>query len=144
MNNHVFQCHGESPDKQQFTKTIEALSGYINKTMDFPKDVASICKNFTTDMIEEPKDLTVAEKESDTKKLIWKTKVQTYVRRIEAQEKNCQSIFAVIWGQCSNAMKNKLQSLREYESKSDSNDCVWILREIKAVTLRFEGTRYVF
>ena len=124
MNNHVFQCHGESPDKQQFTKTIEALSGHINKTMDFPKDVASICKNFTTDMIEEPKDLTAAEKESDTKKLIWKTKVQTYVRRIEAREKNYQRIFAVIRGQCSNAMKNKLKSLSKYESKSDSNDCV--------------------
>ena len=41
-------------------------------------------------------------------------------------------------------MKNKLQSLHEYESRSDTYDCVWLLKEIKAITLRFEGTRYIF
>ena len=41
-------------------------------------------------------------------------------------------------------MKNKLQSLNEYDIKSDKCDCVWLLKEIKAITLRFEGTRYIF
>ena len=41
-------------------------------------------------------------------------------------------------------MKNKLQSLPEFTSKNDTCDCVWILEEIKAITLRFEGTRYIF
>jgi hypothetical protein len=112
--------------------------------MDFPKDVASICKKGTLEVIPEPVDLSEEEKKSETKKLIWKTKVQTYVRRVEAQERNCQSIYAVIWGQCSTQMKNKLQSLGSYDMKSNKFDCVWILNEIKAVTLRFEGTRYIF
>ena len=64
--------------------------------MVLPKDVAPICKKLELDKIEEPGDLTTTKKESDTKKLIWKTKVQKYVRRIEAQETNYQSIFAVI------------------------------------------------
>ena len=144
MNGNVFQCYGESPDKQQFTKTIEALAGYINTTMDFPKDVASICKKMQLDTVLEPVDLNEEEAKSATKRLIWKTKVQTFVRRTDAQEKNCQSIHAVIWGQCSTAMKNKLQSLPEFANKNDTCDCVWILEEIKAITLRFEGTRYIF
>ena len=144
MKGNVFQCFGESPDKQQYTKTVEALSGYISTTMDFPKDVASICKKTSLEPVEEPADLSEKEKKSETKKLIWKTKVQTYVRRVEAQERNCQSIYAVIWGQCSTQMKNKLQSLANYDIKSDACDCVWILKEIKAITLRFEGTRYIF
>ena len=85
-----------------------------------------------------------AEKKSETKKLIWKTKVQTYVRRIEIQEKNCQIIFSVIRGQCSVAMKDKLESLAQYEERSEENDCAWLLIEIKGITLNFEGTRYVF
>ena len=141
MKENVFQCYGEFPNKQQFTKTIEALAGYTSTTMDFPKDVASICKKMELDTVQEPVDLTEEEAKSATKKLIWKTKVQTYVRRTEAQEKNCQSIYAVIWGQCSTAMKDKLQSLPEFENKNDRCDCVWLLKEIKAITLRFEGTR---
>ena len=50
----------------------------------------------------------------------------------------------MIWGQCSTAMKNKLQSLDEYDYRSDLHDCAWILQEIKGITLRFEGTRYIF
>ena len=44
MNGNIFQCYGESPDKQQFTKTVEALLGHINKNIDYPKDVAALCK----------------------------------------------------------------------------------------------------
>ena len=58
MQGHVFQGYGESPDKQQFTKTVEALATYISTHMDYPKDVASICKKMTKDEIAEPVDLT--------------------------------------------------------------------------------------
>ena len=137
MNRHVFQVFGESTDKQQFTKTLEALEVYINKTVDYPKDMASSCKNVKVTEIKEPEDLTDAEKKSETKKLIWKTKVQTYVRRIEIQEKNCKSIFSVIRGQCSVAMKNKLESLAKYKERSEENDCAWLLIKIKGITLNF-------
>jgi len=65
--------------------------------MEFFKDVASLCKKYKLDVILEPKNLTDKEKKSDTKKLIWKTHVQLYVRRTEVQEKNWQNIYSVIW-----------------------------------------------
>ena len=124
MQGNVFQGYDESPDKQQFTKTLEALSTYISTHMDFPKDVASICKKMKRDIIQETCDLTEEELKSATKKMIWKTIVHSCVRRIEAQEKNFESIFAIIWGQCSTSMKNKLQSLDGYLEGSDTYDCV--------------------
>jgi len=41
-------------------------------------------------------------------------------------------------------MKNKLQSLCQFEEKQEHYNCVWILKDIHVVTLRFEGTRYIF
>jgi hypothetical protein len=46
MNRNVFQCHGEQNSKQQFLKTVGVLEEHINKTFDYPQDVASICKVF--------------------------------------------------------------------------------------------------
>ena len=71
--------------------------GYIKNNMDFPKDVASLCKKYKLDIILEPKDLTDEENKSDTKKLIWKTYVYSYIRRTEFQVSNCQNIHLVIW-----------------------------------------------
>ena len=97
MKDNVFQCYSESSSKQQFTKTMEVLEGYIKKNMNFPKDIASLCKKYTLDGILDPKDLTDEEKKSDAKKLICKTHVQLYVRRTEVQENKCQNIYLVIW-----------------------------------------------
>ncbi len=44
MKGNVFQCHGESTNKQQFLKTVRVLDEHINKTFSYPQDIASICR----------------------------------------------------------------------------------------------------
>ena len=44
MKGNVFQCHGETTDKQQFIKTIGVLEEHVNKSFSYPQDVASLCK----------------------------------------------------------------------------------------------------
>ena len=41
-------------------------------------------------------------------------------------------------------MQTKLRSLPEYEQKSSKNDCIWLLKEIKAIMNHFDGTKYIF
>jgi hypothetical protein len=41
-------------------------------------------------------------------------------------------------------MKAKLTSLDDFETNSHESDCVWILKEIKGITYRFEGQRYIY
>ena len=130
MNGHVFQCHNEAANASQFLKTIEALSEYINKNLNFLKDLASHCEDHNVPEIEEPKDLTSEEEKSKTKSLIWETKVKAYVKRCDKQEKHLRAIFSTVWGQCSNAMQSKLQSLDGYNEKKLECDCSCILKEI--------------
>ena len=66
MNGHVFQCQKESQDQQEYLKTIEALGEYISKTLDYQRDMAGLCKNFSITILTEPKDLTVEEAKSET------------------------------------------------------------------------------
>ena len=58
MNGHVFEGYGESVEKQQYTKKVNALAELISKTMDYPKDVVSICKRLKLNYVKEPEDLT--------------------------------------------------------------------------------------
>jgi hypothetical protein len=52
-----------------------------------------------------------------------------------------RSIFAVIWGQCSEALKDKLKSSTDYRTSQTTGDCVWLLKTIKAIMLKFDGQR---
>ena len=140
MKGNVFQCHGETPDKQQFTKTLGVLEEHINKTFSYPKDVASICKTFAMTPPEQPKNLEKKVYEEDMgAKLMWETKMKTYMKRLESVEANSRAIYAIVWGQSSPLMQSKLESLEEFPTKSAACDCVWLLKEIRGITHKFLG-----
>ena len=102
MKGNVFQCHGENANKQQFTKTVGVLNEHINKTFTFPEDVASVCQSFTVVLPVQPSNLTKKEYEEDMGKLlIWQTRMKTYLKRVDMQESNTRSIYAIVWGQSS-------------------------------------------
>jgi hypothetical protein len=58
LKGNVFQCHGENTDKQQFLKTMGVLDEHINKTFDYPQDVASVCDSFEIKPLVQPSNLT--------------------------------------------------------------------------------------
>ena len=88
----MFQCHGETTDKQQFLKTTGVLEEHINKTFVFPQDVASVCKVFkVTDPIQ-PTNLTDEEWKDMGKKMLWETRMKSYIKRMDLLESNTRAI----------------------------------------------------
>ena len=70
--------------------------------------------------------------------------MSAYCTHTDCLNSNLKTAYAVIWGQCSEAMKAKLTSLDDFETKNHEKDCVWILKEIKGIMYRFEGQRYIY
>ena len=145
MKGNVFQCHGEQPNRQQYTKTVGVLGELINKTFTYAQDVASVCDSFTITVLTIPTPLTVEEYTTNmSMKLIWETSMKTYMKRVDQMETNLRAIYAIIWGQCSPMMQSKLESTAEFAVQNTACDCIWILNEIQTITHRFEGTRIIF
>ena len=104
--------------------------------------MASLTKDFVRPKIPKPTELEVFE----TNRLvitIWEKKVSAYCTRTDYIDSNLKTAYAVIWGQCSKAMKAKLTSLDDFETESHESDCVWILKKIKGITYCFEDQRYI-
>jgi hypothetical protein len=139
LKGNVFQCHGENTDKQQFLKTIGALGEHINKTFTYPQDAASVCKSFKVVALVQPANLTKADYKDDLGDK--HEKLHEAARFIES---NTRAIYAIVWGQCSPMMQSKIESLADFDVKSDSCNCIWIIKEIQGITHRFEGARHVF
>jgi len=57
------------------------------------------------------------------------------MRRETTLEGNLATIHAMAWGQCSKAMKAHIKPFDHYQSKTDVNDCLWLLESIRATTL---------
>jgi hypothetical protein len=99
MNNNVFQCHGKSTSKQQCLKTVGVLEEHINKTFDYPKDAASVCKCFEVVPLTVPANLPKAVYDSDmAQQMIWETTIKTYMKCTDQMESNLRGIYAIVWG----------------------------------------------
>ena len=65
MEGNVFQCHGETTNKQQFLKTVGVLEEHVNKNFTYPQDVASVCKTFSIVKLTQPDNLSKEDYEGD-------------------------------------------------------------------------------
>ena len=140
MNGNVFECFEEQSNRMQFIETCEALEAYAKKTMDHPEDMAAL---FDED-IDEPTVEVFEDLPADageTAKAIWNAELREYVRRKVTFKGNLAALHAVIFGQCSLAMKDRLKTLPDYKVEIKKNDCAWLLKNIRAITQQFYAKR---
>jgi hypothetical protein len=70
--------------------------------------------------------------------IIWTASMKSYVRQLEELKSNLIPFYALIWGQHSEAMQNKIQALDHYNVERKASNCNWILKEIEGVTHQFD------
>ncbi|KAI2506981.1 hypothetical protein MHU86_7478 [Fragilaria crotonensis] len=138
MNGNVFECYDEQTDRRQYAKTVEALEGYAKKSLKYAEDLATL---FATEMqlpnLEKP--MRPGEGADETDLAIWNEDIRDYAKRKRVLRGNLAALQAVIWGQCSEAMKAKVKSLDGYAESTKNDDCEWLLKNIKAITMQFDA-----
>ena len=137
MNGHVFQCFNETAISNQFAKTVEVLGEYIAKHVKFPGDMSSLTEHLTQPTLTTPVILPTTANELD--KILWKQDVVQYAQRRNYLASNYKAVYAVIWGQCSEAVRAKVKSHSEYIGKKAESECGWLLKEIKGIMMSFES-----
>jgi hypothetical protein len=145
MNGHVFQVFSESKNEKQFSKTYEMLGQYAAKELQYSGDLDSLFNNMgdiKKPTLKEPED--ISPDATTIQKQISAEKVKVFVQRTLILENNLKAMYAVIWGQCSENMQNKVKTLEGFKEAQRDNDCVWLLKSIRQITYNFEDHKYLY
>ena len=127
MNGNVFQLPTERHKKDQYKETLEALRVYC--ASHFQRDV-----NYLDTMFKELKTATVPVPikpqpveqtlddgstivipADDTLLDVYRKTVEKYPDRTERLEASVRSVYTIIWGQCSELMRNKIREATDFE-----------------------------
>ena len=60
--------------------------------------------------------------------------MDAYVRQVEIYKTNKCNLYAVVWGQCSEAMQAKIKSDDKYNDMHESSDSLVLIKLIKGIT----------
>ena len=151
ITSHVYDYAGENKDigvilamrteryskKVVFSIFIERLKTHALTSFDDAKDIVTLLeqREDPADAIvkEAPKDL-VTNKDSDVEKWMNLERCKTYMRRLETLENNKQTLYGLIWGQCSHGLQEVVKADDDYKKKAKDFDCAWLLEKLNLVS----------
>jgi hypothetical protein len=132
MNGHIFGCFDEQGDKRQYAKTMEALAQYANKTYKFSEDFTSLFNPTpSTPSVTRP---TAPTSPDVVDNLIFKEEIKQYVLRCSILKGNLCALWSVTIGQCTQAMKDKLESIKDLTRNETTTTASGFLRASLALT----------
>jgi hypothetical protein len=83
--------------------------------------------------ISQPPDPAVNATLAETK--IWGKKLNQYVKWIDQRETSIQTLYSLVWDQCTDAMQAKVEADAGFNALSTSNDGIELLKIIKRFLL---------
>jgi hypothetical protein len=84
----------------------------------------------------------IAADSSDGAKIIWKNRLREYMKRESVLIENVKTVYSLIWGQCTDVMRQKIASHSDYETTEDVSDAIGLLKTIKSIMFNFQGQIY--
>ena len=140
MKGAVFQCIEECRDHRQYARTMKTLQNYVNKNIRYPESMEPL-------FYPEPQDPRLPlpdelpETASPMERTLWEHELREFVKKKDVFRGNLLAVHAIIIGQCSECMQDKLKALGEFDERTRAHDCRWLLKSIKGITLQFDETQ---
>jgi hypothetical protein len=126
----------DSRQKAGYNTSIKELAEYVGRTYTYGGDIRWTVENEKMFPVPCPKD--VAADAGATDKRIWERRVDEYVKRKNKIAANCETVFSLILGQCSEYMRAKREGLGSYETTKYSFDMIALIKAIKGLTYQFD------
>ena len=80
---------------------------------------------------------------SRTEIRIWEKKVDDYVNRETILKENLKTTYSLVWGQCSDMMRQKVEASEGFLEVSRNGDVIELLTMIKDVAYNFQTQKYL-
>jgi hypothetical protein len=92
---------------EQYTRTTKEIAEFIGRTYKYGMDTRLSIENMAVATFAMPED--PPDNASKTELRVWEKTVDDYVTRTTALKENLKSAYSLIWGQCSDIMRQKLR-----------------------------------
>lgn len=136
---HVYDC-SDARQADRFTKTTKELAEHVGREYRYGNNL----RLAITDM----KDITVVppnDPDSSASKMdirVWEKRVDEYVKRTNYYNENKKTLYSLIWGQCTDIMRTKLEALKGFKSMSSAADSLLLLKSVKGIVFNFQEQTY--
>ena len=125
-----------------FTSTTKKVASYAGRTCKYPQDIRLAIKNIEDITISYP--LTCGTGDVIIDNLFLSCDINAFIKREATYESNKATIVSVVIGQCSDALKAKLESKTNYDAIHNQQDVILLLKMLQSIAYDCESQKYPF
>lgn len=140
LQGHVY-TYDSAARANQYDRTTEKISQWAKKELSFPMDVWRAIFELEEPNTDTWKPKLPKDAADEYGKAIFAEEIKEYMLRKRTYNNNKSKMFTVILGQCSEAMKAKLESEDNWKTVYTDHDMVKLLKSIKVWMLNQQGDR---
>ena len=140
IKSHIYDC-SDARQSDIFAKTTKEIAGYVGRTYKYGSDAGLAVERLTLRTLTMPTDPIASA--SDTEKYVWKKEVDEYVKQKSYLNQNMKTLYALVWGQCTDVMKQKIESTHDFGTLSANRDGLGLLMTIKDLVYNFQSQKYL-
>ena len=136
--------YGGTGNQDGYVKSMKAVVNYIGQEFSNPRDIQTTVEDSQIYVIPMPTEppgygTDAADK---TQSLIFEKKIARYIIREETLQDNLAKTFSLIWGQCTDSLKAKLESVPDWKRIHREKDALTLIKEVKNIIYKFEDQSY--
>jgi hypothetical protein len=137
----VYECFSPRQVAEEDWCTTQNITAHVACTYKSGVDVLQAIENRVVEEWAMPKNLTTGESESNTEVTMLENEVELeqLCEKFQYQKYSSDKVYVLVYGQCSELIKSKLKSVRNYGAKSEGYDLLGWLEGIKSIMFLFQG-----
>ena len=129
--------------KVLFSSFINQMKNHMLTNFDYACDIVPVLEKLEDPMptieAEEPNDLAPEKQKSPVAEAMKTKEVKQHLRRLTYLRDNMETLYGLIWGQCSSGLQEVVKTKDEFKKKEEKFDVIWLLEKIKLVSSGVEG-----
>jgi len=139
LKGHIYDA-SDARQSDQFIKTTREISEHVGRTYKYGGDICLAVQNLSLPTIAQPED--PPEDAGHTTIWIWETSVDENVKHLTGLEENVKSLFSLVWGQCSDVVRQKVEVHDNYEETTCTSNGIALLKILKGISVHFQSQKF--
>lgn len=140
LKGHIYDC-SDVRQSDQYTKTTKEIAEYVGRTFTYGGDARLAVETLKLPIMTIPVD--PPENANRTETRIWEKTVDEHVKQSSKLRENMKTLYSLIWGQCTDIMRQKVEAHETFAGVSSTGDGLGLLRLIKGVAFQFQSQKYL-
>ena len=137
LKEHVYDIAGGGLQADWYTKTTKAIGQYVGRV--YGREMKTLVLQLSEAGPETPD---YPKNGDEEQKAIWSKEYDQYVKKRERYADYKGKVFTTIIGQCTKAMRNRVEAAENFETAEDDSDVIILLMIIKDLAFNASDLKY--